>query len=116
MAVRSKTLRIGDSTRVFPSVYATGEVGPKWAFQQNFDRDARRQQERNGVPVWTVQCVSLGYGDFSVTIPAPSEPRFAPETPIVLMGLVVGASPSGNLWFAADGVAAAEALTKRAAA
>ena len=116
MGIRSKALKIGDSTRVFASVYATGEVGPKWAFQQTFNRDARRQQERNGVPVWTVQCVSLGYGDFSVTVPSPAEPRFAPETPVMLAGLVVGASPSGQLWFAADAIMAAEAVAKRAAA
>ena len=104
MAAKSKALKIGDSARIFKSLYATGDVSPKWAFQQNYDPDKRQQQERNGVLVWTVQCVSLGYGDLSVTVPSVAEPLLQPETPISLSGLVIGASPNGQLWFAADGV------------
>lgn len=109
MAAKSKALKVGDSSRIFKSLYATGDVSPKWAFQQNYDPDKRQQQERNGVLVWTVQCVSLGYGDLSVTVPAASEPILPPETPISLSGLVIGASPNGQLWFAADGVQALSA-------
>jgi hypothetical protein len=107
MAPKTKALKIGDSSRVFRTLYATGDVTPKWAYQEHYDPAKRQQQERNGVPVWTVHCVSLGHGDLSVTVPAEKEPQLAPETPISLTGLVVGASPSGQLWFSADSVATA---------
>lgn len=106
MAGKSKALKIGESRRVFPSLYATGDVSPKWAYQQNYDPAKREQQERNGVRLWTLHCVSLGYGDLGVTVPSAAEPKFAPETPIALAGLVVGASPNGQLWFSADSVTA----------
>ena len=90
MAGKSKALKVGDSVRIFKSLYATGDVSPKWAFQQNYDASNRQQQERNGVPVWTVHCVSLGYGDLSVTVPAAIEPKLLPETLINLSGLEIG--------------------------
>lgn len=105
MATRSKALKIGDSSRIFKTLYATGDTSPKWAFQEQYDPTKRQQQERNGFPLWVLQCVSLGHGDLSVTVPATEEPRFSSETPIILSGLVVGASPNGQLWFSADGVA-----------
>ena len=107
MASKNKALKIGASSGVFKTLYATGDVSPKWRYQEQFSPDTREQQTRGGVPVWRVGLVSLGYGDLEATVASASEPKLDPETPVLLTGLVVGASPNGSLWFSADGIEAA---------
>lgn len=104
MSNKSKALKIGASERVFRTLYATGEVSPKWRYQERFDSSKREQQMRGGVPVWRVGLVSLGFGELEVTVASAQEPEVEPEKPVRCTGLVIGASPNGSLWFSADTV------------
>lgn len=107
MRSKAKALKIGASERVFKTLFATGEVTPKWRYQESFDSSKREQQTRNGVPVWRVGLVSLGYGDLEVSVASPQEPQVEPEMPVRCTGFVLGASPNGGLWFSADSIESA---------
>lgn len=101
---RSKVLKVGDSSQIFTTLYATGDVAAKTAYQEHYDPANRQQQQRNGVPVWQISAISLTYGDLTVTVPSVTEPKLRTESPIVFTGLTIGAGPTGALWFSADSV------------
>lgn len=97
-----KVLRLG-AGEALGVIIATGDVTEAWAYQTEFNAATRMQKTREGVPVWRIGLIALGFGELEVSVPAAQRPSIASQARVVLPGLVAGSTAKG-FWFAADSI------------